>query len=494
MNLLFEKFKEVFYSILPITVIVTVMYFIPGTLTNIQLARFFIGAACVTIGLSIFLLGVDIGITPLGSHVGTAMSKSNKLLFVIIIGLILGFFISIAEPDLQILSQQVESVTAGAIKSSALLMIVSIGVAIMLALGFIRMVLNFPLYIFLTVAYGVILILAVIAPPEFRAISFDSSGATTGALAVPFILALTVGVSALKKDSKASEKDSFGLVAIVSTGAIISVLLMGIFKNITGLYGSADALEESNQIIAPFLHQFIESLEESFIALLPLTVIFIVFQLIILKLNRRAFSRIMKGLIYTLIGLTLFMTGVNSGFMGVGTALGEWIGDGRQIWAVLLGLLLGIVTVLAEPAVHVLTHQIENVTAGYVKRNIVMLTLAVGVGFAVALSIVRVLVEPLQLWHYLLPGYIISIALSFFIPKLFVGIAFDSGGVASGPMTTTFILAFAQGVAKSVPGADVLRDAFGMIALVAMAPIITLELLGLLYKIKTRKHNHEDGA
>jgi hypothetical protein len=471
--------------VLPITAIVAVMKFFPGAMTWPQFIRFLVGAVLVIGGLSIFLLGVDIGITPLGELMGNNVSKTNKLWYILVIGLALGFFISIAEPDLQVLASQVSAVTEGRISMPTLLVVVAIGIAVLLTLGFVRIVYNIPLYLVLTGAYTVIFILALMVPSEFLAIAFDSSGATTGALTVPFILALTLGVSSLKKDSKASEKDSFGLVAIASSGAVMSVLLMGVFKNVSDISGELPEEALETGIIAPFLHEFPHALLDSFVSILPICAIFLLFQFISFHLKRRPFQRLLMGLIYTLVGLSIFITGVSSGFMLVGKTLGQWIGSTNQAVAVGLGLLLGVVTVLAEPAVHVLTNQIETVTAGYVKRQAVMTALALGVGVAVAFSILRIITPGLQLWHFLLPGYVIAIGLSFVAPKLFVGIAFDAGGVASGPMTATFILAFTQGVATASPTADVLRDAFGMIALVAMTPIVMLELLGLIFKLQT---------
>ncbi|MDR1539861.1 MAG: DUF1538 domain-containing protein [Clostridiales bacterium] len=485
MSIILEKFKEVLFSVLPITVIVVVVNLAGNVLSGAQLVDFLVGAAFIVIGLSVFLLGIDIGITPLGGHLGSKLSKANSIWLIIIVALVLGFFISVAEPDLQILAEQVRAVTEGKIASHEILLVVSAGIAIMLAAGFIRILYNYPLYKLLTLMYLLIGALSLLVSQEFLAISFDASGATTGALTVPFILALTVGVSSLKRDSKASEKDSFGLVAVTSTGAILGVLLMGIFKkaqNLTGVLPSAETDK-----LTPFYY-LSHAFSESFVAIAPIVAIFIVFQVAVLHLNRQAFFKILKGLLYSLLGLTVFLAGVNMGFMNVGASLGIWVASlDFKGFAVLLGLILGVVTILAEPAVHVLTQQIESVTAGYVKRTLVLATLSVGVGLAIGLSILRIIVPGIQLWHYLLPGYIIALAMSYITPKLFVGIAFDSGGVASGPMTATFILAFSQGVAESIPGADVLKDAFGMIALVAMTPIIALETLGLIYKYKSRK-------
>lgn len=489
MNLLTEKIREVLMSVLPITIIVLILNF---TLTPIDmnlLIRFMIGTVAIVIGLSIFLVGVDIGVTPIGNIMGTNIAKTNKLWIVIVAGLLLGFFISVAEPDLQILGGQVEFVTSGLVSKWLIVAIVSIGIAIMLSLGLGRIVYNFPLYKLLTIIYGFILVLALFTSPEFLAISFDASGATTGAMTVPFILALATGVSRLKKDSKSSEKDSFGLVAIASTGAIISVILMSILSKTDQVTGSLEGSEViSTSIILPFIEKIPVITFEILLALLPILIIFIIFQKVKFKLSKRSFRKVLFGMLFTFIGLVIFLVGVNAGFMDVGTVVGKSIAAlDNKIYVIIVGFVLGFVTILAEPAVYVLTHQIEDVTSGYVKRKVVMFTLAIGVGFAVALSMVRILVPEVKLWHYLLPGYLVSIAMSYFVPKLFVGMAFDSGGVASGPMTATFILAFAQGVAEAIEGADVLIDGFGMIAMVAMTPIIALQILGFIFKIKSRK-------
>jgi hypothetical protein len=348
---------------------------------------------------------------------------------------------------------------------------------------------NVPLYKILTVFYVLVFILALFTSSEFLAISFDASGATTGVLAVPFILSLSLGISALKKDSKSSEKDSFGLVAIASIGAIMSVMILNIFSKGNEFSDSLEFdISQSDSIIEPFIQAIPSIVTESFIALLPLLIIFLVFQKISFKLEKRAFSKILKGFIYTFVGLLIFLVGVNAGFMAVGGVVGHSLASLDNKWyVIIIGFVLGLVTILAEPAVYVLTHQIEDVTSGYVKRKAVLIPLSIGVGFAVALSMIRIIVPEIQLWHYLLPGYIISIAMTYFVPKLFVGIAFDAGGVATGPVTATFILAFTQGAAEAIEGASVLRDGFGMISMVALSPIITLQILGLMFKINSKK-------
>ncbi|WP_035292460.1 DUF1538 domain-containing protein [Clostridium sp. KNHs214] len=495
MSVLISKFKEVLLSVIPITIIVLILNYTLTPLETPIFIRFLIGALFLIIGLTIFLIGVDIGITPIGNNMGGALAKTNKLWLVVIAGLILGFFISVAEPDLHILAGQVDSVSSGLISKGSIVVIVSIGIAIMLAVGLGRIVYNFPLYKLLTIIYSIIFILACITSREFLAISFDASGATTGALTVPFILALAIGVSKLKKDSKASEKDSFGLVAIASTGAIISVMIMSIISKTDEITGNLEADGISESIIAPFIHEFSKVGTEVIIALLPILVLFLAFQKISFKLPKREVRKILFGVLFTFIGLVIFLVGVNAGFMDAGSIIGYSIATlDNKIYVILVGFILGVVTILAEPAVYVLTHQIEGVTSGYVKRSVVMFALAIGVGIAVALSVIRILIPELQLWQYLLPGYLLSIALSYFAPKLFVGIAFDSGGVASGPMTATFILAYTQGAAEAVEGANVLVDGFGVIAMVAMTPLIALQILGLIFKIKSKKGGFENNG
>lgn len=493
LHVLTEKFKEVLYAVLPITLIVILLHFTLTPLDAVVLFRFLIGALLIVIGLSFFLFGVDLGITPIGSNIGAALAKSNKLWIVLIAALALGFFISIAEPDLHILAGQIALVTNGDISKLLIVIIVSIGIAVLLAVGIIRIVYNVPLYKLLALLYFIIFGLAFFTSPEFLAISFDSSGATTGALTVPFMLALAFGISSLKKDSMASEKDSFGLVAIVSTGAIIAVMMMSILTKQGKIQGSLGEHETyPGSLLAPFFYKLPVIAGEITLALLPIVLILIIFNKISFKLSKYVFRKIIIGIFFTFIGLVTFLVGVNAGFMDAGSIVGFKLASfENKSFIIAIALLLGLVVILAEPAVYVLTKQVEEVTSGYVSRKAILIFLCIGVGAAVALSIVRIIVPEVQLWHYLLPGYVISIALMYVIPKLFVGMAFDAGGVASGPMTATFILAFAQGAAEYIEGADVLVDGFGIIAMVAMTPIIALQIMGLIFKLKSKREGVE---
>lgn len=477
-----EKFKEVLATVLPISLLVVVLNFTVVPLEADVFTRFLLGALFILLGLTIFLIGVDLGITPMGDSFGHAAVRSGKLWVIAVMGLVLGFVISIAEPDLHILADQVEGVTLGVVSKSSLVILVSMGVSALISLGMIRIVKVFSLKTFLLITYGAILVLGILADQFFLAVSFDASGATTGALTVPFLLALSAGASAINKDSQKSEEDSFGLVGIASAGAIIGALILGMISN--PKFGDAPDIAGAAEagILSRFIHEAPIVAKEIIIALLPIILIYVICNILFFHNSKRANARVATGCILTFVGLVIFLVGVNSGFMDVGRYIGHvLVTEHSKAFIVAIAFLMGILTILAEPAVHVLTNQIEAVTAGSIKKSVVLMTLSIGVGIAVALSILKILVPSMQLWHVLLPGYILSFIIMRKVPNLFVGIAFDSGGVASGPMTATFILAYAQGVAASTPTADLLIDGFGTIAMVAMTPLIALQILGLFY-------------
>lgn len=494
MRELIKNFKEVTLSVLPLTLIVLTLNFTIAPIDINLVYRFIIGAIFIILGLGIFLFGANIGIQPIGSLMGSAITKKRNIKLMILYGFILGFLITIAEPDLLVLAEQINSVTSGEISKLALLIIVSIGVGVLLVVGLIRITLDISLSKILTIIYSLILLLALFTSSEFLAISFDSGGATTGSMTVPFILAIGLGVSSIK-GGKASEEDSFGLVGIASTGPIISVLIMSIVFKTSSLEGSLgyEINTISNGILSPYIKELPKIALEITIALLPLILIFLYFQKTFLKLPKKSFKRILKGVVYTFFGLVLFLTGVNAGFMEAGSAIGYSVASLENNWVLIpIGFILGFTVIFAEPAVYVLNEQVENVTSGHIKKKVILYTLSIGVAFAVALSMIRIIVPWINLWYYLLPGYILALIMSYFVPKIFVGIAFDSGGVASGPMTATFILAFAQGAAEAIDGANVLIDGFGIIALIALIPLIAIQALGIIYKHKTIKKGVEE--
>lgn len=489
MSELTGKFKEVLMSVLPITFIVLVLHFTISPLESKMLYAFLIGSALVIIGLTVFLFGIDQGLEPIGHGVGNAMTHSNSFAVIITVTLILGFFISYAEPDIHILANQVNGVTSGQFNNTLMVIAVSIGLGIMMTLGMLRILKNIRLKYVFTGAYALIFILSIFSSPDFLAIAFDASGATTGAITVPFMLALAAGVSAVKKGRKTSEADSFGLVGISSTGAILGVLVAGLFLNVDKLDGTLpEAAITTTNLWGTYVSKLRHISWESLLTLLPIIIAYVIFQIFFFKHKKSKVIDIVRGLVLTYAGLVIFLLGVNGGFMEVGAQLGIQLASMKSSIPVLLvALLLGLATVLAEPAVHVLTDQVEEVTGGSVKRNLVLIFLSVAVGLAIFMSALRILIPEIRLWMYLLPGFVLAIVLAYFVSDLFVGMAFDAGGVASGPMTATFSLAFVQGVAAHVPTADVVADGFGMIAIVAMMPILSIELLGAIYQVKSQK-------
>lgn len=488
MNILAEKFYEVLQSVIPTYIIVLLIYFFVIDIPFSILLSYTIGTLVVLFGLTIFLTGVEVGISPIGEHMGKGIAKSNKLSIVIIAGFILGFLIAASEPSVIVLGEQLEIISNGVINGFEIVMVVSVGLAIMIVIGLLRIVLSWNLKTILTISYISIFIMALFTTDEFISISFDASGATTGAITVPFILALSSGIAALERNAKSSTEDSFGLVAIASAGAIIAVMIMNFIEPAGDLTGSLDLQIASEiNIVNQYLNVLLEQAVEVFFTLIPIVILFWVFQNYQLNLSKSQLSRIWKGCIYVYLGLVLFMTGVYAGFMDMGSIVGYTLGrDGMYLELSLIGLVLGVVTILAEPAVNVLTHQIESVTSGAIHRKPVLVSLCIGVGLAILLAILRMIIPGLELWHMLLPGYIVALGLQFIVPNVFVGMAFDAGGVATGPLTATFILAFVQGAAEAIPTASVLQEGFGMIALVALMPILTLQILGFIYQLKTK--------
>lgn len=489
MDALKDKLKEVLTSVLPITVIVLVLHFTISPLESSMLYAFLLGSALVIIGLTIFLFGIDQGLEPIGHGIGNTLAHSKSYAAIISICLVLGFFISYAEPDLHILAGQVDSVTAGQFGQLLMVVVVSIGIAVMMTLGMLRILKGIRLkYVFLA-AYGLIFFLSLFSSSDFIAIAFDASGATTGAITVPFMLALAAGISTMKSNSKTSEADNFGLVGISSAGAILGVLVTGLIFGVDKLNGVLpEHTITSAGLLDVYSSRMLQVAWEAFLSLLPIIIVYIVFQIFAFKQKKNRVIDISRGIFLTFFGLVIFLLGVNGGFMAVGTQIGINLASlESHVPVLIVALLLGLTTVLAEPAVIVLTHQVEDVTGGSVKRTLVLIFLSIAVGLSIFMSALRILLPDLQLWMYLLPGFGIAVILAFFVPELFVGMAFDAGGVASGPMTATFSLAFVQGIAAQVPSADLVTDGFGMIAIVAMMPIIAIELLGALYSLQTRK-------
>ncbi|MCL2003936.1 MAG: DUF1538 domain-containing protein [Oscillospiraceae bacterium] len=490
MFVLLHKFKEVTIAVFPAVLFVVILNFTLVPLETVLLFQFLLGALFIIIGLAVLLLGVDLGILPLGDHIGTALVKSNKLWFVIAVGLVVGVLINLAEPDVAVLASQVSNVSGNLIPAFVIRAAVAVGAGILLTAGLVRIVENFSLRVLMVIAYGIACLMSFFVSSDMLAIAFDASGAATGAVTVPLVLAISAGLAVMKKNSKSAEEDSFGLVGVMASGAILGVLIMNLFFNTGSITGSLDMHHlDTTSVLAPFLAEIPRVAPETLVAVLPIVIMFLVFQKVKFHLPKKAFRRMLIGFAYAYIGLVFFFVGAHAGFMNVGSVIGYHLASaGNNVILVSLAFVLGLLIILTEPAVYVLTHQIENITNGYIKRKTVLLFLAIGVASAVGLSMLRILVPGIMLWHYLLTGFLIVFVMAFFAtPKMFVGIAFDSGAVASGPMTVTLVLAFSQGVSEALEYSNVLSDSFGIIALVTMMPVIALQILGLVYKRKSKK-------
>ena len=481
-TILGPKISESLSSVLPVTGIVLLLFATIAPVPAEMLVAFIIGAVLLIVGMGLFTLGAETAMTPMGQYVGSKMTKTKKLWLIIPISLFVGTMITVSEPDLQVLAGQIDS-----IPSSLLIWAVALGVGLLLVVAMLRIIFRISLKYLLIILYAVVFITVFFIPRAFIPMAFDSGGVTTGPMTVPFIMALGVGVASIRSDDGGS--DSFGLVALCSVGPILAVMLLGIFFNADADAGITEQIliaNGSRDIILMFLTKIPHYALEVAIAIGPRVVFFLIFQALSGGMGTKGLGKILIGVVYTYVGLVLFLTGVNVGFMPVGNHLGYELASSSVKWVIIpLGMIMGYFIVAAEPAVHVLTKQVEEVTAGAVPGKALSLTLSIGVAVSIGIAMLRVLTGISLLW-VVVPGYVIAIVLSFIVPDIFTSIAFDSGGVASGPMTATFLLPFAIGACSAV-GGNVVEDAFGLVALVAMTPLIAIQLLGLVYKSKYAK-------
>lgn len=480
-KLLFAKFKEAALTVLPIIIIVSVLNFTVAPMSLYNYILFLISAIVVILGITLFNLGVDISLMPIGENIGAALVKSKNLVFIIFLSFIIGVFVTVAEPDLLVLAGQINGVP-----DIAIIAAVALGVGIALILAFLRVLFQIKLSYILIVCYVIAFILSAFTEKNFLSIAFESGAVTTGPIMVPFIMALGLGLASVRGD-KTSEEDSFGLISLCLIGPIITVMILGMFFNPSG--GSVLSLPEIDSvssIIRLFIINMPEYIKQVAIALFPMLFLFFIYQITKLHLNKKTILKITVGTVYTFVGLVLFLLSVNVGFMPAGYQLGHILIQNIPGWAlILIGFVIGYFVVAAEPSVFVLKEQVEEVTEGSISAKAMGLGLSIGVGISVALSMIRVMTG-ISILYIVIPGYILALIMTFVVPPLFTSIAFDSGTVASGPLAATFMLPLAIGASEAV-GGNIYTDAFGIVALVALTPVITLQLFGLIYALKLRK-------
>ena len=481
-QVLLEKLREAAASVLPISLIVLAICFVLVPVDTGLMLSFVLATAMLILGMGLFTLGAEMSMSKIGNYMGAKLTKSRKLGLILIVSFLLGVAITVAEPDLQVLAANVPE-----IDKTVLILTVSVGVGIFLMLCMVRILFGISLRLLLIVFYVLVFLAAFLSDQGILAVAFDSGGVTTGPMTVPFIMALGVGVASIRSDENA-KADSFGLVGLCSIGPIASVLLLGAIYKTQPAQAESEAAAAITNTVAlgrDYLHAFPEYLKEVTLALLPIVVFFLIFQVVWLP-----FLRVMVGILYTYAGLVLFLTGVNVGFSPVGYALGAALTEGWKLWLLIpLAMLMGWFIINAEPAVHILNRQVEDLSAGAISAKAMGMSLSIAVSAAGGLAMLRV-ITGVSIMYFLVPGYFIALALSFFVPRTFTAIAFDSGGVASGPLTATFMLPFAMGACEAL-GGNVMTDAFGLVALVAMMPLITVQVMGAIYVIKSRRAEKE---
>ena len=475
---------------LPISLLVLLLSatLVPVDLSTMSL--FVVGALMLVVGMGLFTLGADMAMLPMGTHLGAYLTRKRKILFMSAVAFILGVLITMAEPDLSVLANQVQGVP-----NMTLILAVAVGVGLFLVVALLRILFRLKLSYILLALYGLVFLLGALIKPEFLPMAFDSGGVTTGPMTVPFILALGMGVANVH-GGKNAQDDSFGLVALCSVGPILAIMIISLFfPHLTNVpsESAAAVVADTHELRAAYAQGIPLYIKEVAVALLPIIVLFGLFQIFALHLPSAEIQRMGVGLVHTYVGLVIFLAGVNIGFLPMGGYLGQHLAGSDYKWLLIpLGLVMGYLVVAAEPAVHVLNSQVEQVTSGAISKAVMMKTLAIGVSISVGLAMTRVLTG-ISIWWFIAPGYAIALGLSFVTDPIFTAIAFDSGGVASGPMTAAFMLPLAMGACGAV-GGNILQDAFGIVAMVAMTPLIAIQVLGVVYKLKTRKAPADTGA
>lgn len=489
------KLRESLTSILPIALIIIALALTFTPLDSGNFVLFLLGVVLLIFGMGLFTQGADMSMLVIGEKIGSSITKTRKVWLIALVAFVIGIIVTVAEPDLQILAEQVPAIAEKTPLGNYLLIFtVAVGVGIFLTIAMLRIVLHIRLSYLLIGFYALAFVLSVFVSPSFWAVSFDAGGVTTGPMTVPFIISLGVGVASLRAGE--GQDDSFGLVSLASVGPIITVLTLGIIFQVNGLdypYAVIEAPETTRNVLYSYVEGLIDYSKEVAVAISPIILFFLLFQIFSRSFQRRSVVRIFIGFLYTFVGLVLFLTGANVGFMPIGRSIGEVLATLWGGWLLIpIGMIIGYFVVAAEPAVHVLNKQVERMSAGAISASSMKRALCIGVCISLGLAMARILTGINIMW-VLIPGYALALLLTFFTPPVFTGIAFDSGGVASGAMVSSFVLPLAIGACYTLNGGDtsfIMTQAFGCVAFVALTPLISIQILGIGYRLKTRKIKH----
>lgn len=477
---LFSDFKESVISVIPITLLVLVISFFIGVSTT-SIISFLISAVMLIIGISLFTFGSNLSMVIIGDRIGNVLIKSRKLIYILLSGLLIGFVVTVAEPDLMVLSSQITSVPG-----FLLIGLISLGVGIYLMIALFRIIKGIALNQILFISYGLVLLLLCFTPASFIPLAFDAGGVTTGPMSVPFIVALGYGFTKLMSEKK-DRNNTFGLVGLASIGPIIIILLLGLVFNLDSVYDTSQ-FYGNESLLSELIYVFSDKFIEVVISLTPILFVFILYELFNDTLSNQDMRKVVLGLISTLLGLTIFLTGVEIGFIKMGYMLGNILTEKNlEVVLTIVGMGIGFLIVKAEPAVTVLVEQVSELTEGSISKKVINTCLSIGVCFAVGISLIRIFTD-ISILYIVVPGYIIALILAYMTPDIFTAIAFDSGGAVSGPLTSSFLLPICIG-ATVATGGNILTDAFGIVGMVSLSPLIMIQSLGVIYKVKTKSYN-----
>lgn len=478
---LFSKIKEALTSVLPITLFVVMLGVTITPLDNGMILQFLVACVFVVTGMAFFTIGADTSMMPIGQNMGSYLSKKNKILLTLLVSFVLGALVTFAEPDLKVLAETVP------VNTTVFTLVVSVGVGLFLSIGVLRILFKVKLNVILTISYALVFLLVIFLTANIIPVSFDSGSVTTGPISVPFIMAFGLGLAAVRGQN--NEESGFGMIALSSVGPILAVMVFMLFAGVTGTNATTDVASYDTSNLATIFISFFSQMPAVFLEtgliLFLITLFFMLFQCFALKLPKKQIGKIFIGILWTFLGISLFLVGVMVGFLPVGTEIGKQLGNTPWLLIVICAV-LGFAMMAVEPAVQVLNKQIEQVTNGAIKKSTMFICIASGVSVAVALCAIRIITGISILW-ILVPCYLLVVVLSFFTPKIFTGIAFDSGGVATGAMATTFAFPLIKGACETL-GANLMTDAFGCLGLIAAAPIVTIQILGFIYKIGETKN------
>lgn len=472
-----QQFKQALVTIIPTVILVIAIFFIVGLPLD-YLPNFMIGTIILIAGLTLFWVGQNNSLTYLAENIGRIMVKKRSLAFYALISFSIGFSIIVAEPSLHVVSEQLKSV----IDPLILIVYVSFSAAIFFTVTLVRILFNISYRKIILGAYSIAVILGIslyLINPNFVPVAFDMGSVTTGLLSFPFIVSLGYGISTERGDL-AREEDSFGIAGMMVLGPLLGMLLLGFFRD-GNISGSTDNFIDTTTTISQY---FIANLSSVGLVIGIFVAFFLIFNSLYFKLDKIKTAKVLVGFLYTYLGVVLFLTGANGGLVTIGYYIGEFFGQTNAFLVLGVGIIVGLVVALAEPSVHSLANQIEHVSGGSIKPSVIFIAISIATGISIGLSYLRAFTG-FNLFILIIPVVLILFILTLFTPKLYMTISYDSGGSVTGPMSTAFLMPLSIGITSKV-GGNILLDAFGMILIMSMLPIIIVQIFGLIVTHKTK--------